>query len=99
MRKSDWAIDDYIDKLRPQPREYLSRSFAKSSSPELRDKDVSDQMLQDCYVVMADIVNRYGEEYLPIFQRLHEEIESRRMTKELLDAALKATTGEAGPHL
>lgn len=97
MSEREWTADDYFAKLYPQPRGRLSNSFAKSSSGRIQDKDVSDKILQESYIVMAEIVQTYGEQYLPIFERLHEEIDSRQQKRELLDAALKAATGETGP--
>ena len=99
MSEHEWTIDDYLDKLFPYPREQLSKSFAKSSCDVIQDKDVSDEMLHESYIVMAEIVQCYGEQYLPIFERLHEEIDSRQKKRELLDAALKAATGGVGPSL
>ena len=99
MSEHEWTIDDYLDKLFPYPREQLSKSFAKSSCDVIQDKDVSDEMLHESYIVMAEIVQFYGLQYLPIFERLHEEIDSRQKKRELLDAALKAATGGVGPSL
>jgi len=99
MSECEWTVDDYLDKLYPQPRGRLSNSFAKSSSDRIQDKAVSDQVLLESYIVMAEIVQHYGEQYLPIFERLHEEIDSRQKKRELLDAALKAAAGGLEPSL
>ena len=59
------------------------RKFVGKFHEIIRDKDVTDKMLQESYIVMAEIVKCYGEHYLPIFERLHEEIDNRRKTRKL----------------
>jgi len=91
MSDREWTVDDCLEKLYPHRRENLSTSFTKVSSVEIQDKDVTDTMLQESYVIMAEIVKTYGEQYLPIFERLHEEIDDRQKKRALLDAVLKAS--------
>ncbi|MEP1305097.1 MAG: hypothetical protein ABJK11_11150 [Balneola sp.] len=45
--------------------------------------------LQECYELMAYIVNKHGDDYLPLFERLHEEIEARKEKNGLLEIAIK----------
>lgn len=45
--------------------------------------------LQECYELMAYIVNKHGDDYLPLFERLHEEIEARKEKNNLLEIASK----------
>ena len=50
----------------------------------------------------AKIIVEYGEKYLPIFERLENEIENRRNQKNLLNRALEIGTRNGtqnGTHL
>lgn len=49
--------------------------------------------LEECYHIAANIVNQYGEKYLPIFKRLHAECENRKADSEMLRLATKMTKG------
>jgi hypothetical protein len=54
-----------------------------------KDKVVTDEMLEMAYRIMAGIINTYGEKYLPIFKRLHEEREARKASQDLKNIALQ----------
>jgi hypothetical protein len=82
----EWGPDDFIDKIamRPRPVELpriFNRNSAESAPP------VTDERLEDAYRTMAEIVSLYGETYLPIFARLHEELECRKGEKSMLRIA------------
>ena len=50
----------------------------------------------------AKLIAQYGEKYLPIFERLENEIEERKKYGALLDRALKIGTQygtQSGTHL
>ena len=46
--------------------------------------------LYKCYNRLAVIVKEHGKEYLPLFERVHNEIKMRKKQNRLLDIALKA---------
>lgn len=50
--------------------------------------------LEFCYKKMARIVRDYGDKYLPIFERLHEELKSRKKQEEIKSIALKIALNE-----
>lgn len=50
---------------------------------------VTDEELEECYHGMARIIRDYGDVYLPIFKRLHEERELRRKNNDLKSIALR----------
>lgn len=50
-------------------------------------RNVTDEKLQSAYLIIAGIVKQHGEKYLPIFKRMHEEIEVRKAQKNLLEIA------------
>lgn len=51
---------------------------------------VSFERLEKTYLVSAKIVSKYGETYLPIFERLEAEYKKRIKTKEALQRALSS---------
>lgn len=50
---------------------------------------VSQHELHESYRVSAEIVKIYGETYLPIFRRIHEEISKRKADDLLIQQAIK----------
>lgn len=48
-----------------------------------KDKILTDEKLQAAYVIIAGIVTKYGDKYLPIFKRLHEEKLQRQANADL----------------
>lgn len=50
---------------------------------------VSDEELQTAYHKIALVVARYGEKYLPIFERLEKEIEERKLKSDAMKRALR----------
>ena len=89
--KPEWRVDDYIERLRPHRADTLSECFTASSRKYFEEKDITDDMLIECYTVMAHIVKAHGDHYLPIFERLHSEIENRNAKRKLLDTALQVS--------
>jgi hypothetical protein len=85
----EWHINDYMEKLCPHKDDTLSAYFTASSRIYIEEKDITDEMLLESYTIMAHIVNPHGDSYLPIFERLHTEIEKRKTKKELLDTAMQ----------
>ena len=80
----DWDISTYLPKLYPVKLISLEPSFSCGASAIHEDSEVTDEILDECYVLIAQAVTLYGERYLPIFERIHEEREVRRKQKELL---------------
>jgi hypothetical protein len=52
-------------------------------------EELSMDELYDCYRTLARIIKKYGKEYLPLFERVHNEIEMRKKENRLLEIALK----------
>ncbi len=91
MSEREWAVEDHLEKLYPRRCEKLSDRFSESSRQDLQDIDVTDELLNESYVFMADIIRTYGEQFLPIFERLHSEIEMRKEKRHLLKAAIEVS--------
>jgi len=50
---------------------------------------VTDEDLEAAYKIMAMIVSKYGDNYLPVFKRIHEERELRKAQQSLKNIALQ----------
>lgn len=87
----EWNLEECLAKLCPVIPEQLCASFSKVSGHRIQTADVTDEMLEESYITMAKIVKYYGEDYLPIFERLHEERKSRKKKNALLNTALKVS--------
>ncbi len=94
MADREWHINDYLGKLRPRRDDTLSDSFTASTRLYIEEKDITDEMLFESYTIMAHIVSAHGDNYLPIFERLHTEVENRKAKKELIDTAIKLSKND-----
>jgi len=43
--------------------------------------------LDRCYRIMASVVRKHGDDFLPIFERLHKEIQAREERNKLKEIA------------
>ena len=80
----------------PDKNTSLAAKFEAKSNPQehLTKQDITDDLLQDCYVLLANIIDRHGNAYLPIFERLHVEIENREKQREMLQKARTISRGK-----
>tara|TARA_R110000868_G_scaffold1211_2_gene9368 strand:- start:95309 stop:95578 length:270 start_codon:yes stop_codon:yes gene_type:complete len=71
----------------------------KSRETDL-EKDVSMRELYECYNKLACIIKEHGDEYLPLFERVHNEIESRKEKNRMVDIALRVaeSNSKSGTH-
>ncbi len=49
----------------------------------------STRELEEAYKIAAVIVKRYGEKYLPVFKRMHDEIEQAKADNSFKQIALQ----------
>ncbi len=94
MANRKWNLEASMSKLRPKSGGTLNDQFTDAARTVLQDSDVTDEMLHDSYILMADIVRTHGEQFLPIFERLHSEIEAREAKKSLLDTAIRMSRAD-----
>jgi len=87
-KQKEWRVENYIHRLLPKKGK-LEDSFNATSRRQIKPEDITLDLLEECYVFAAEIVNQYGEHYLPIFERLHEEIANMRDKQTMLDLAKK----------
>lgn len=87
MKKSEWCAEHCLNEwlmrvsnCKPQ-QSYTLTSINK--------EDITIELLEECYVIMAHIVTEYGAVYLPIFERLQNEIGTRKTQHVLLTKAFQ----------
>ena len=85
-KERKWDKNTCLKRMAPKNGR-LSKIFEQKTRRTIQDKDVTDDLLEECYVMIARIVKQHGEEYLPIFERLHTEIEERKSRKKLIELA------------
>jgi len=51
--------------------------------------EITYKQIQECHKVAAQIVKEYGEDYLPIFERLHQEVKNHERKSRLLNTAFE----------
>ena len=51
--------------------------------------EITDELIEECYQIAANVVKRYGDVYLPIFERMHMEREKRIKSRSMLEKALE----------
>lgn len=93
----DWKIENYINKLLPK-QSNLSSAFNFEPRRYFDKGAISDELLEECYIYMAFVVEDYGEKFLPIFERLHREREKRKSQKEMLEIALSISKTNPKNH-
>ena len=90
---NDWNIDEII-------RRYSPNIDHENSDPiDLPKKieAISYADIQEIYKLMANIVTEHGEDYLPIFERLHNELEDHMAKRKLLSKAFKISNKSDDP--
>ncbi len=56
---------------------------------QLTQEDITIELLQEASLVMAEILQQYGDIYLPIFIRVLKEIEKRKHQQSYKEIALQ----------
>lgn len=64
-------------------------SAIQSKRKMLNEKDITIELLQEVNLTMAEIVQRYGDLYLPIFIRILKEIEKQKSQQSYKEIALQ----------
>ncbi len=75
----------------------MSEFKARIITPvHVKESEITTEMVQRCYDYMAKIVVERGEVCLPLFKRLHDELESRRANDNLMNLAKKIAEKNKG---
>lgn len=61
----------------------------------LRREDVTLYLLKDVQKISAEIVKQHGDLYLPVFIRIHEEIEKRKNNQSYKQIALQIALNDS----
>lgn len=64
-----------------------------------RQRNITDQAIEDGLDTVAVLIERYGDVYWPIFERLERELEMRRSRQARLRLRLKEKDFPARPTL
>lgn len=65
---------------------YGLERIPKRGAP-VSDKDVTLELAEKCQKIVAELVVKEGEKYLPLFERVNQEFESLKKQKKLIDFA------------
>ena len=87
-----WNIENALDRCTPllsPKKHYISPKSTKFVSTE-----ITQERLQQSYQIAASVVKEYGDIYLKIFERMHNEMEEIEIKQSLLDTALKVANKE-----
>lgn len=57
---------------------------------------VSTKQLEKMYLIAAEIVQKYGDTYMPAFKRIHEELQIRKELNELKKLACTVASQSPG---
>jgi len=92
----DWDIDEVIRRYSPNINNDSSNQITQPNKIET----ISYADIQDIYKLMANIITEHGEDYLPIFERLHDELEEHMEKRRLLSKAFEISnkTDDPKPH-
>ncbi len=88
MKKKEWSAEECVMKWHSRvltTRTDNHKPYKKQFF--LKENDISLSILQESYELVAHIVAKHGEVYLPIFERLHTEIEQRKDKDDMLAKA------------
>lgn len=89
MPTLDWNVNDCLKRCSPNIISYPQARGVDLNNLEAQDITFND--IVDAYKFMAEVVTIYGDKYLPIFERLHREIEEHKEKDELLELAKNIT--------
>jgi hypothetical protein len=57
-----------------------------------KQRKVTDQEIEDALDLVAELIDKYGDVYWPVFERLERELAERRSRRERLKARLNKAT-------
>lgn len=84
MPTREWSLDSCLKNCKPKV------ANLKKSGPSLsriRGSDITLESVLEAYQLIAKIIAHYGNDYLPIFERLHNEMQKYQAQHSLLNIA------------
>lgn len=76
-----------------ESRQYISKALPYKRK-SIYTKDIDIEMLEDARKIMAKVVEKYGNQYLPAFIRIHNEIERRKKELSYRSIALQIAAND-----
>ena len=89
MPTLDWKLHECLKKCTPRAPD--TPKAQNINLKKLRKQDITFYDVVRAYKFIANIVTIYGDKYLPIFERLHNEVIKQKSNNELLDIAKNIT--------
>lgn len=74
--------------------QYPANLKAKQERRMKKEVTITDENIEQAYIIMAHIVRNYGDKYLPIFKRVHEERNARKANQDLKNIALQVSNNK-----
>jgi hypothetical protein len=82
-------MSGFID-VREKARQIVADPYGLRKVKKIQhDHEITDEMIEDCYKIAAEVVKKHGEVYLPIFERMHNEREARIKNRDLMQIAIE----------
>ncbi len=89
MPTLEWDIKDCLKRFNPKIQ--TNSQKPNTHIKQLKKEDITLEDIILTYNIIAKIVTIYGDKYLPIFERLHHEIEKRKIKNKMLKLARNIT--------
>lgn len=90
---NDWNIDEIIRRYSPN----IDHEKVEPIDLPKKIEAISYADIQEIYKLMANIVTEHGEDYLPIFERLHDELDDHMAKRKLLSKAFEISNKSDDP--
>ena len=85
MPTKDWDVEAELTRIKSK----LYSIEKVVPAPCVYESDITYERLKNCYVTVAKIVATHGDVYLPIFERLHTELEEFKNKQDMLERAFQ----------
>jgi len=89
MTTYEWSANECLDAWLKRAHKEISSSSNHSTNPIFDENEVTFSVLQEAYTTAAKAVAEHDEAYLPLFERLHNEIKEQQSKDELLSKAIE----------
>jgi len=76
-------IKEYVVKALPFKKQYIDPN------------DIDLEMLEEAHKIMAKVVKKYGNRHLPLFIKIHNEIEDRKKELSYQGIALQIASNDS----
>ena len=96
MPTLEWDIESCIRNCSPK-QGHISQ--IKKNQKPLFSEEITPELIMKAYRIIADIINRHGDTYLPLFERLHVEVQKYKEQQDLITLAKNISTNHLSTDL